>query len=124
MNAINTQTLFKTCLMGILTEILSQLSRHLQDDCCYQVFTRFDRWSISAILIFRRLRYVALNSQRCSSSLIESQQSVINKSENCERGNKQEDAIPAKTSVNPNPAHGPGPKSHSIQFDCCCSVHS
>jgi hypothetical protein len=94
------------------------------NDCREQALTRFDCWSISAILIFCRIRYVALNSQRSSSSLIETQQSVINKSENCDRGNKQEDAIQAKTSVNPNPVHGPGPKSHSIQFDSCRSVHS
>ena len=56
--------------------------------------------------IYRHLRYVAFSSQRSPSSLVKLEQSVINKSEDYDRGNKQEDAVPAKTSVNPNPAHG------------------
>ena len=66
--------------------------------------------------ILRQLRYVALNSQCSSSSLIKPEQSVINKSEDYDRGNKQEDAVPAKTSVNPNPAHGPIPPPPSFSM--------
>lgn len=84
----------------------------------------FDSSSISAILI--SADYVSGRSTRGALPLrsYESQLSVINKFEDCDRGNKHWDTIQAKTSVNPRIQRTAPDRRHSIQFDSCCSVHS